>query len=351
MQQAIDGVRTMVPALLFLCAGVPLAALLDRLGFFDALAVRIARPGRPVPVGALWLLAAGTTVVLNLDTTVVLLTPLYIRLARRSGADPLPVALVPLLLAGLASSVLPVSNLTTLIAVERFDLSVGDVLVHLAPVSVAAVAVGWIAYRRRHAVVLPPAPAGEPDRRALAVGSAVVVGLLVGFVAGPAWGVQPWMVALGADAVLVVVTRWLPWRDVPVGTALGVAAIAAAVAAFVPTGALEGLMGATGPAAVAGTTLLGASAANVVNNLPAVLAGFDATTSMTPAAWAWLAGANTGAPLLPIGALANLLWWRIVRDEGLALDVRGYVRLTAPVVLPALAAGAVVLAAGAALSR
>ena len=106
MQQAIDGVTTMVPALLFQCAGVPLAALLDRLGFFDAVAVRIARPGRPVPVGALWLLAAATTAVLNLDTTVVLLTPLYIRLARRSGADPLPVALVPLLLAALPGEVL-----------------------------------------------------------------------------------------------------------------------------------------------------------------------------------------------------------------------------------------------------
>src|SRR5690349_6012006 len=121
----------MVPALLFLCAGVPLAALLDRLGFFDAIASAIEQRWDDVPVLALWILAAATTGVLNLDTTVVLLTPLYIRLARRGGADPLAVAAVPLVLASLASSFLPVSNLTTLIAVERVDLSVGDVVAHL----------------------------------------------------------------------------------------------------------------------------------------------------------------------------------------------------------------------------
>ncbi len=54
---------------------------------------------RTTSVLGLWLLAAATTVVLNLDTTVVLLTPLYLRLARRVGVDPLPLAAIPLLLA------------------------------------------------------------------------------------------------------------------------------------------------------------------------------------------------------------------------------------------------------------
>ena len=43
---------------------------------------------------ALWALAAATTVVLNLDTTIVLLTPLYVRIARRADEDPLALALV-----------------------------------------------------------------------------------------------------------------------------------------------------------------------------------------------------------------------------------------------------------------
>src|SRR5262245_33034367 len=102
MHRVADHLSAITPALLFLLAGVPFAALLDRLGFFDAVAVAVERRFDPVPVAALWWLSAVTTAVLNLDTTIVLLTPLAIRLARRSGVDPFPLALVPLLLASFA---------------------------------------------------------------------------------------------------------------------------------------------------------------------------------------------------------------------------------------------------------
>ena len=148
MDQAGEALATVAPALAFLLVGVPLAALLDELGLFDAVAGLREQRFRDLPVLALWLLAAATTIVLNLDTTIVLLTPLLIRLARRAGADPVPLALVPLLLAAFASSVLPISNLTTLIATEQLGLSVIDVVTHLALPSAAAVVVGWFAYRR-----------------------------------------------------------------------------------------------------------------------------------------------------------------------------------------------------------
>lgn len=344
MDRVADNLHAMVPALLFLCAGVPLAALLDELGLFDAVAVEIERRWDAVPVGALWVLAAATTAVLNLDTTVVLLTPLVIRLARRAGTDPLPVAAVPLLLASLASSFLPVSNLTTLIAVERFDLSVGDVVGHLALPGLAACGVGWLCYRARHPTVLRSGAPGERDPRALAVGGAVVAVLLVGFVVGPSFGIDPWLVALGADLVLVVVTRTLPWRHIPALTALGVAAVAALVSIVLPADLLTPVLTATGPAAIGGTVLGGAAGANAVNNLPALLVALDGVDHMTAGMWSWLAGVNIGAVLLPIGALANLLWWRIVRDEDVAVDLRSYLRITVPVAGPALLAAAAVIA-------
>jgi len=58
----------------------------------------------------------------------------------------------------------------------------------------------------------------------------------------------------------------------------------------------------------------------------------------------WLLGVTTGAALLPIGALANLLWLRILRAEGLAPSWRRYVALTLPVAGPALLAAALTLA-------
>ncbi len=52
---------------------------------------------------------------------------------------------------------------------------------------------------------------------------------------------------------------------------------------------------------------------------------------------------NTAAVLLPLGALANLLWLRIVRRDGIAVGLRRYVTLVAPEALTAFAAAVAVL--------
>ena len=336
--------RNLLPALAFLLAAVPLALLLGRLGFFDAVASTIAARTSSVPLGALWLLAGFTTVVLNLDTTIVLLTPLFLRLGRRAGVDPLPVAAIALLQASLASSVLPVSNLTTLVAVEQLHLTVGDVVTHLALPSVVASTVGWLAYHRLHVGALRVPDNLAPDRRPLLVGGAIVAGLLVGFTLGPSVGVPSWLVALVADLVLVVVTRSVPWRSVPLATAAVVAAVAAVVALVVPGDLVRGLVSHDAPLAVALVTGVGAAAANAVNNLPALFVGLGDATHVTWGLWAWLLGVNTGAALLPLGALANLLWHRILRADQLAIGWRRHLRLAVPVAGPALVAAAATLA-------
>ena len=344
MTEALDQVGAMVPALLFLCVGVPLASLLDRLGYFDAVASLMQRRAGAIRLVSLWALACATTAVLNLDTTVVLLTPLYIRLARRTGADPFPLALIPLFTASFASSFLPVSNLTTLIAVERLDLSVSDVVAHLALPSAVACVVGWLVFRRSAPREVPAADDRPIDGRALRIGSLVVAGLLIGFVFGGVVGIEPWMVAVVADVVLVAVTRSLPWRDVPIVTALAVAGVALIAALVIPSSATDDLMTIDEPVAIAATVGVSAGVANVVNNLPATLIGLEGVDRATWGFWGWLLGVNVGAALLPIGALANLLWWRIASAEGVELGVRRYVRSTVPVVAAALAASAACIA-------
>ena len=128
---------------------------------------------------------------------------------------------------------------------------------------------------------------GEPDRRALLVGGVIVAFLLVGFVVGPSFGVDPWMTALAADLVLVVLTRSLSLRSVPVLTAVAVAALAAFVALVVPEDALSALLGHGGPLAMFGIAWVATAAANLVNNLPAVLVALDGVHHMTWGMWAW----------------------------------------------------------------
>ena len=81
---ARDAVDPLVEPLAFVAVAVPLAVLLDDLGLFSALAERAA--GRRNLARSLWLLAAATTALLNLDAAIVLLTPLYVRVARGGRA-------------------------------------------------------------------------------------------------------------------------------------------------------------------------------------------------------------------------------------------------------------------------
>jgi len=333
----------MIPALLFLGFGVPLAALLDRLGFFAALAEEMQRRRDTVSVGWLWMLAALTTAVLNLDTTVVLLTPLYVRLARRCDVPILPIAAIPLFLASFASSVLPVSNLTSLIVAEKFDVSVAGVVGHLAVPSLAASLVGWVIYRRRFGTQLMAGSSADRDSRALHTGIIVVVVLLVGFVVGPTWGIKAWMVAGAVDLALVALSGWVPWRSIPLVTIVAVGAVGLLAGAVITPSVVESMLPGDGRVGLAMTVLMGAGVANVVNNLPAVLVVTTGSSTMSWTVWGWLAGVNVGAALLPLGALANLLWLRILRTEGIKVGFREYARLTGPVVAPALLASMVTL--------
>src|SRR4051812_11389765 len=118
--------RRVLPLLLFLGTVIVLAELTAEAEVFDVIAAWLARLGRGrYPV--LFLLCVGfaalTTATLNLDTTAVLLTPVMLALARKLKVDPLPLAVTTVWLANTASVLLPVSNLTNLLAQQRVGLS------------------------------------------------------------------------------------------------------------------------------------------------------------------------------------------------------------------------------------
>ncbi|MGH9066577.1 MAG: SLC13 family permease, partial [Acidimicrobiales bacterium] len=326
-------------------AAVPLAVLLDRLGFFESMARLLSR-GRHMVAG-LWVLAAAVTTVLNLDASVVLLTPLYVRVARRTGRSPLALAFQPVLLAALASSALPVSNLTNLIVVAHTGIGPLDFLAHLGPPSLAATVVGWWCYRgapgvdaSSHDARAPapaPAPAETPERRPLVLGGAIVVAVLVGFVAGPGFGVQPWEVAAGADVVLAAAIRRAPIDAVPWGTALLAAALAVLADAATSHLPVASLLGGTGALALARTTGLAALAANVGNNLPSVLVAVRVLPPHSSCQlWAVLVGVNMGPVVLATGALASLLWLDALGRLGVEVRPLDFTRMGVRVGLPAL---------------
>lgn len=338
-----DAARPLVEPLAFLLFAVPMALLLDRLGFFEAIAAHIDE-SRHLHLWA-WAFAAAVTTVFNLDSSVVLLTPLYVRIARRHGIDPLAGAFVPVLLASLASSALPVSNLTNLLAADRFDVGVRDFATRLGPASLAATAVGYIAYRRAFDLRAVREPVHLPiDDRAIVRGAPVVLCVLLGFTIGDVVGIAPWVVAAVADVVLIGMTRWIPWRVVPVGAIALASALGVLAAAAAPHLDLDHALGAGGGADTLRVTGIGIVGANAINNLPAALIGLPALgADPGDRLWAFLLGVNMGPALVVSGSIAGLLWLDTTRRLGVPVDARTYFRVGARVGGPAIIAATVAL--------
>lgn len=120
-----------------------LATLVAEAEVFEVVASRLARIAGG-DVLRLYVLcaafAAATTMFLNLDTTAVLLTPVMLATAARIGISPVPLAMTTVWLASTASLLLPVSNLTNLLAADRVDLAPAAFAARMAGPQVVAVA-------------------------------------------------------------------------------------------------------------------------------------------------------------------------------------------------------------------
>lgn len=336
--------RRILPILAFLAAVIILAELTAEAGVFDVIAARIAIAGRgryAALFGMCVAFASATTIALNLDTTAVLLFPVMLATARKVGMPGPPLAMTTLWLANTASLLLPVSNLTNLLAANRVALGVTEYASVMAAPQVASIAVTmvclWLFYWRkglrdgdpeRYTVPQPHTPR---DRSLFWIASAVCAVFLV-CVAVDA----PIQIASAICAALLAVAfavrmrdrlRWslLPWRLLVFVT--GLFLVVQTISAHGLDDIMRALVGPDGGAAgvfrAAGT---GAVVSNVVNNLPAYLAG----EAVVPVAnhtqlLGLLIGTNVGPLVTPWASLATLLCYERARAEDVRIPLRRFV--------------------------
>ena len=338
---ALAEANRLLPVVAFLGAVLVLARICADEGLFEAFGAIMARrsAGRPtVLLRQVFVLAAATTAVLSLDATIVLLTPVVLHTAHRIAVPSRPHAYATAHLSNTASLLLPVSNLTNLLAFTAAGLSFTRFTLLMAGPWLVAIAVEYLIFRRFFARELVPVPAVDP-------GSAprvpqfvlVVLGLtLVGFAVTSLLGLQPVWAALAGVLVLgahSLAHRHSTWTGLAGSVhvpfllfvlALGVVVQAAMdaglrswLALFVPDG--------TDLAALLGIAVVAAVAANLVNNLPAVLVLLPLVAVSGPAAvLAVLIGVNIGPNLTYLGSLANLLWRRVLGEQGISTSVREF---------------------------
>jgi arsenical pump membrane protein len=342
--------------LAFLVAVTVVAELADAAGVFDAaahLAARLSGGRTFVLWAALMVLASASTIVLSLDTTAVLLTPVVLALCRQVNLPPLPFALTTAWLANTASLLLPVSNLTNLLAYRETGLSFTRFTALMVLPWAAMLAVEWLGLRRTFAGELAaprgraPADAPHLPRAPLAVLAAT----FAGFALSAPLGFDPaWAAAAGAGAM--VAAERVGWTDVVraidlplLGFVLGLAVIVRAVADHGASDlAADLLPSGDGVLALLGATAVAAILANLLNNLPAVLLLLPAAAAGGPAiALAVLIGVNAGPNLTPTGSLATLLWRRVLRAREAEPPLNEFLRLGALTVPPALVLGTVAL--------
>jgi arsenical pump membrane protein len=332
-----------------LVAGLLLIGLVaEEEGLFGAagsVLARFARHGIGMYLGATVLIVV-VTATLNLDTSVVFVTPVLIAAARARSTGERPLLYGSLLLANASSLFLPGSNLTNLIVLGHQPLTGGSFLALMWPAAVAgcAVTAGCVGVWGRRALMGSTTPVRAIERPSVGLAGLAVLLAVVLVVALRSPAVPVLIVGAIAVAARVVQHRVSVRRAVAV---LGLPVLLGLFGITIGLGTLGRLW--SGPATLVshagavGSAVLAALLAVLVNNLPA--ASLLAARHPHHAAQL-LVGLNLGPNLFASGSLAWFLWLRVARASGATPSVGQAARLGLVVVPLSMAAalGALALA-------
>jgi arsenical pump membrane protein len=349
------------PTVGFLAAVLVLAHLADDAGVFGyagGVARRVSRGSPRRLLGVVFVIASVVTAVLSLDATVVLLTPAVLATTTRMRVRAKPHLYACSHLANSASLLLPVSNLTNLLALAASGLTFARFAALMALPWLAVVGTEYLLFRWFFADDLAAPAYREPDApsmRAPRFALLVLAVTLVGFGLTEPVGVHPAWVAAGGALVLatsrlvrqpraetlrLVRAANLPFCAFVFGLGIVVLAVrsggvGAVVDRLVPAeGGLAGLL------AVA---VLAAVLANLMNNLPATLMLTPLVAHSPGLVLASLLGVNIGPNLTYVGSLATLLWRQILHARDHPPAAGEFLRLGALTVSACLLVGVAAL--------
>jgi arsenical pump membrane protein len=302
-----------------LVAGLLLiGAVAEADGVFEALGAQLAdmRLGPRGLLLALLALVAAVTAVLNLDTSVVFLTPVLVHAARQRGLDERPFLYGSVFMANAASLLLPGSNLTNLLVLERAPQSGATFAAQMLPAWICSCAITAtflvLAYRLEDRI--RPENDGPPLRLTVGTISTLIAAVLVLLLRNAAIPV----LALGLAASLL--RRLRPRLNARTLALLFTLTVSLGALARLFTGATRLLdsVGSWPTAAIA------AMASVLINNLPAAVL-FSAQPPPHP--HALLLGLDIGPNLAVTGSLSAVLWLQAARSVGAQASIATYSKL------------------------
>lgn len=328
-----------LPVLGFVAAMSVVVAAAGAINTFEAVIGKVqeklglggATPGRGSSTRA-WALILGVslvvTVFFSLDTTAILVTPLVVTLARGVGINPLAAAFAVIWMANLGSLLLPISNLTNLLAVQTDAFSgIADyVAVSWLPSMVMVVVAVVAPLVVARFVRAPDGASGASPGAAVGFDreAKVFAGLIGVLLVALLMPVDVWIpTTVAALIALGLLRHWsLPTpvhHMIPWATLLFAFALTTGAAIIHSLGLLDPVLSALSDSGLCTLAFAGVVLSNLINNIPAYLA-LEPAASSPESFMALLVGVNAGPIITPWASLATLLWAHQARQQGVQVS-------------------------------
>ncbi len=361
---------------IFLLAGMMvLAGGLAKTGFFEFVAGHAIRLSHGKPFRLLLILCVLTAMMaalLDNVTTVVLLTPVTLSIARTLRVSPFPYLISQIFASNIGGTATLIGDPPNILIGSAAGLDFGDFLVNLAPVVVviliAFLGIMWLAFARRLDdgadrldVLATIDPAAAIKDRPLMIRALAVLGLtIVGFLLHSALGLEAATIALLGATVLMLVGGLNPHealRDIEWSTLFFFVGLFMLIEAVVHVGIVGSIADSLAQAtdgrldfAVMGILWFSAVASAIVDNIPYTATAIPivhrlAETGLeaNPMWWALALGACLGGNLTIVGASANIVVANLAARDGHPITFMQFFRYGLGVVLVSLVISTVYL--------
>jgi arsenical pump membrane protein len=379
LPEAYHAVGTLLSPLFTIVSLMVSTLVAEQAGLFRHVGYHVARLSRGdgrLLFRNLFLAGTITGAVFTNDAAVLIYTPLVFALVEESASPEwrlrqrLPYYFAVLYVANLVGP-LVISNPINIIVADWFDIGFLEYAAWMALPALASIGVTYAGVGAFFSRSIPPsfrlADGNKTGARPLDTFGRLTAGVLaltlLAFFTQSITGVSTAWVAVGGAALLLAIHRRFGGPTAAVLRGVGWDVVIFVVGIFLVAHGLQAagvtdLIGSTVVTAlergtgravfVTGLAAGGASA--MLNNHPVAqimalsIADLEiADGTRRTLAFAALVGGDLGPKMLPIGSLAALMWFRMLRDRGVEVPYRLYVMLGVPVTLAAMLAALSVL--------
>jgi len=356
---------------LFFFLGLMVISLVaEKAGFFAWCAykaVKMAHGKAPALLGVIFGLGAILTAFFSNDATALILTPIVFSLVTRLKLNALPYVFACAFIANTASMLLPVSNPVNLLAVEQFNLTLGEYFRYLLLPSLLVIAVNiglfFLVFRKSISTLVSENAPQEPvkiDRFFLAVSGGLGI-TAIGYILVSIYGWPLAYPAMGGAIILLACGlgfKRLKWPQVASGISWSIFVFIFALALLVKglenAGVIQFLadklaaLASHGPLqALFSVTLGTALGSNFINNWSMMMVSMSSLGSLaaqTPGfdkvlVYGAIMGADLGPDIAILGSLSSILWLLLLRQRGLNIHPLQYLKLGLIVAPPMLIVG------------